>query len=98
MALAIGEDPTDFEGYSLRIAAASDICDKYGEERGSHIVTRRGRWNTDISHIYRRNTATDQLEASASMVDARGLDMEALLPGWSQPTRNWGNRTWGAHA
>jgi hypothetical protein len=98
MAVAIGVDPLEFGGYSLRIAAASDICDKYGEERGSHIVTRRGRWGTDISHIYRRNTAADQLEASATMVDADGLEMEALLPGWSQPTRNWGHRAWGARS
>lgn len=96
MAVAIGVDPADYTGYSLRIAAASDICDQYGEEKGSHIVTRRGRWGTDISFIYRRNTAADQLEASVIMSDAKGLEMEALLPGWSQPTTNWGRRAWGS--
>ena len=94
MAIALGLDPDEYAGHSLRIAASSDICDFYGEEKGSHIVTRRGRWDTDISFIYRRNTAVDQLEASTSMIDATGLEMEALLPGWSQPTRNWGHRAW----
>ena len=88
---AAGEDPAEHLGSTMRIGGASDICELCGEERGAVVVTRRGRWSTDISHIYRRNTATEQLDASTDMVDVRGLEMEALLPGWTQPTRNWGH-------
>ena len=55
MAVAIGVDPADYTGYSLRIAAASDICDQYGEGEGlAHRHPPRAVGDPDISFIYRR--------------------------------------------
>ena len=89
MCSAIGLDPADHGGYSARIAGASDIKDALGPERGKVVVHQRGRWNGDFEDIYARETASEQLEASALMGSARGIEMEALLPGWVQPTRRW---------
>ena len=40
-----------------------------------------------IHTIYERTSATRQLEASAAMGDADGVDLEALARGWAQPGR-----------
>ena len=89
MAVAIGLDPGDFGGHSGRIAGGSDIRDAMGLVRGKAVVHQRGRWNADMEEIYVRETAADQMEASRLMVDARRPEMEALLPGYVQPTRQW---------
>ena len=79
----------DYTGHSGRIAGASDIKDAMGHERGAAVVHQRGRWRDDIEAIYMRETAAEQMEASIAMGDAARPELEALLPGWSQPTRQW---------
>ena len=92
MCEAIGLDPSLFVGYSLRIGGASDLEAELGPERSEAVCRQRGRWRSDIHHIYRRNTPREQLDASASMLHASGETIEALMPGWVQPTRGWRGR------
>ena len=92
MAVAIGLDPAEFGGQSGRIAGATDIKDAMGAERGAAIVHQRGRWRGDMEAIYARETAAEQMEASVAMGDADRPELEALIPEWVQPTRDWGRR------
>ena len=92
MATAIGLDPADFGGHSGRIAGGSDIRDALGLVRGRAVVHQRGRWDATFEDIYMRETAAEQMEASRLMVEARRPEVEALLPGYVQPTRQWAPR------
>ena len=78
--------------HSGRIAGASDIKDVMGPVRGAAVVHQRGRWDGDMEVIYARETSAEQMEASQLMGSADRPEMEALLPGWVQPTRNWAAR------
>ena len=92
MATALGLNPNDYAGHSGRIAGASDIKDVMGPVRGAAVVHQRGRWDGDMEVIYARETSAEQMEASQLMGSADRPEMEALLPGWVQPTRNWAAR------
>ena len=92
MARSIGLDPDDFGGHSGRIAGGSDIRDALGPERGAAVVHQRGRWEADMETIYVRETSAEQMEASRLMGTAVRPEIEAILPGWVQPTRNWARR------
>ena len=81
--------PPPSGGQSLRIGGAGDIRDVFGYERGAAIVTARGRWLSDIAEIYQRDIATEQLEASSAMMRSEGVDTEALIRTYAQPTRNF---------
>ena len=87
MCVAIGERPEDYTGYCMRIGAASDLVALLGFEPAKAVTQRRGRWNTDIYHIYQRSDVGDQLDASARVMDVEGQALENLLPQWVQPAR-----------
>ena len=53
------------------------------------MVHQRGRWDSTFEDIYMRETAAEQMEASRLMMEARRPQVEALLPGYVQPTRQW---------
>ena len=89
MCEAIDVDPKPYTGYSWRIGAATDLVMKLGRELAETVTKRRGRWASDIWHIYARSGVDEQLSASASMMDARGATLEELLPTWVQPARRW---------
>ena len=84
-ALVLGMPPSEVGGKSFRIRGATDIQSTYGAEQGARIVKERGRWSSDVSYIYARASARVQLDASASMADAEGGSLEALIPTWTQP-------------
>ena len=90
LCVAIGEPANEFTGYSPRIGGASDLVEVLGPDRAAVVTKQRGRWRTDIHHVYERNSAADQLDASVLMFDASGRSLEIQLPGWNQPTRGWG--------
>ena len=72
-------------GKSFRIRGATDLQTQLGAEQGARIVRERGRWFSDVSYIYSRASAKSQLDASATMADAAGGSLEALVPTWTQP-------------
>ena len=67
-----------------RRAINTDLAAKLGE-RGRTLLKQRGRWASDTAYVYARALAASQLEASASMGDADGRELEAMLAGWTQP-------------
>ena len=89
LCVSIGEPPEDYSGYSWRIGCATDMVAKFGEEKAARVTKRRGRWDSDIYHIYERSDVGEQLRASASVIDAEGHTLESLLPQWVQPGRQW---------
>ena len=63
----------------------TDVAALYGAEGGAKIVQQLGRWHSDVSHIYSRAQAQPLLDATATMANAEGGALEALVPGWTQP-------------
>ena len=84
MAFACGENPAEFGAKSARAGGATDLRAALGDE-SKGIVKQRGRWQSDIHHIYERALLRSQLDGSAAMGTAEGADMEAVCLGWSQP-------------
>ena len=85
MAAACGEDPERFGGKSFRSGGATDLRCALGAAEGKAVIKQRGRWSSDIADIYQRALVLDQLNGSAAMSSASGVDLEGLLDGWSQP-------------
>ena len=84
-AAVLGIPPEHVGGKSFRIRGATDLQAQLGAEQGARVVRERGRWFSDVSYIYARASAKTQLDASATMADAAGGALEALIPGWTQP-------------
>ena len=81
----LGIDPMLVGGKSFRIRGATDIAAERGHEGGARTVQQLGRWHSDVSHIYSRAQAQTLLDASATMANAEGGSLEALVPRWTQP-------------
>jgi hypothetical protein len=88
---AIGLDPAEFGGVSLRISGATELRDKHGRA-GMDIIVSFGRWmSKDIGFIYSRVTANEQLEAMASAIEQASVpanvhpEVETVVAGWVQP-------------
>ena len=75
-----------FGAKSFRIGGATDYRAIYGPEAAERVIKQRGRWWSDIHALYQRSLATEHLQGSAAIGDARGAELEALCKGWSQPT------------
>ena len=84
MAAALGLDPTEFGGKTFRIGGATDWRDVFGAD-AERVITQRGRWHSDIAHVYQRALAETQLRGSASVANAERADLESLCKGWCQP-------------
>ena len=84
-AKALGVPTHDVGGKSFRIRGATDLQAQLGAEQGARVVRERGRWASDVSYIYSRASAQVQLDASATMADASGGSLEALIPSKTQP-------------
>ena len=89
MCEAIGETVEEFTGYSWRIGSATDLCVLLGLEPAKVVTKRRGRWHSDIYHIYERSDVGDQLRASAGLMGVTAVTHESLLPQWVQLGRRW---------
>ena len=81
---ALGADPTEYGGKSFRIGGATDWREILGAD-AERTTKQRGRWHSDIAHIYQRALANTHLAASARVGSAAGADLEALCRGWTQP-------------
>jgi len=86
MAAAAGIPATAVGGKLWRIGGTTDLWEALGMERSKDHIKRRGRWKTDIWEVYQRVLLGDQLDAAAGMASAHDEDMEAVCPGWVQPT------------
>ena len=84
MAAALQLDVARFGAKSFRTGGATDLRVVLGMA-GQEYIKARGRWHSDISLIYQRAMAGDQLDGAARMGDARGDDLESMIIGWSQP-------------
>ena len=87
-AAALGLDPAEYGGVSLRIAGATDLRERLGVQQGFDHIRAAGRWlSQDIGFIYARTTAAEHLDALDRLGTGEGTstDLEALIPGWVQP-------------
>ena len=81
----LGLAPGLYGSSSLRIGGATDLYDLLGVG-GARIVKERGRWASDVAHIYQRCNATEHARISAGIVDAKAMDLEAFTGSWwAQP-------------
>ena len=68
--------------HSPRIGGATDLMSTGGSS--PVLLQAKGRWGSDIGKIYARMTRRMQLAASSLMQQARGRDLEELLPDFTQ--------------
>eukprot|EP00965_Chrysotila_dentata_P021560 714150-Pleurochrysis_carterae.AAC.3 len=85
MAAACGMDLAEFGGKCWRIGGKTDLRDRLGEG-GAALIKQRGHWQSDAAGVYQRAVADRQLDVSADLANATGVDMEALVDGWAQPS------------
>ena len=85
MAASLGLDVSEFGGKSFRIAGATDLAAAFGVAKAELLIKQRGRWQSDVQHVYERALAEEHLGASAAIGEAAGRELEALCPGWAQP-------------
>ena len=79
----IGVDAAEVGAKAFRIGGATDWREEAGEP-GAHIVRQRGRWDSDVAHIYQRPLLAAQLAMAAAVGNARGTDLESLCYGFAQ--------------
>ena len=70
-----------YGGSSLRIGGATDLYDLLGIA-GMRLIKERGRWQSDVAHIYSRASATAHAQMSTEVIDAEGVDLEAFAGSW----------------
>ena len=81
----LGLAPGLYGSSSLRIGGATDLYDLLGVG-GARLIRERGRWASDVAHIYQRCNATEHARISAGIVDANAMDLEAFTGSWwAQP-------------
>ena len=84
VALAAGEEPSDFGAHSLRIGGASDYRDLAGPEHGRRLLNVFGRWRKDISYLYARQSIEEAMEASANVAGVNTRDLESMFTSFTQ--------------
>eukprot|EP00965_Chrysotila_dentata_P109344 3613687-Pleurochrysis_carterae.AAC.1 len=85
MAVACGTDPDEFADKCWCIGGATDLRERLGDGSAA-AIKQRERWHSDVAEVYQRALLNHQLDASADLVNTTGIDMEALVEGWSQPS------------
>ena len=81
-AAALGFDPKQFGAHSARIGGATDLASTGAASE--LLLQAKGRWQSDIGKIYARMTRRAHLAASDLMHNARGRDLEEIIPGFVQ--------------
>eukprot|EP00965_Chrysotila_dentata_P041533 1377519-Pleurochrysis_carterae.AAC.1 len=79
MAAALGFDATEFGGKCWRIGGATDLVRDLQGEGGKAMIKQRGRWQLDVAAVYQRAIVDAQLDASAGIGDAQGVELEAIV-------------------
>jgi hypothetical protein len=83
-AAALGIPTSEVGAKAFRIGGATDLQIRLGSEGGQKVIKQRGRWSSDVAAVYQRALAEVHLDASASIGDAQGRELEALIEGWAQ--------------
>ena len=91
----LGLDPSEYFGNAWRVGGATDLLEAPHAAGGPTItvpqatalIKARGRWWTDIYEIYSRWSVAEHSLASRAIASADGLDLEDMLPGFTQPGR-----------
>ena len=73
----------EWGAHSCRIGGATDLLAT--GQATQLLLQAKGRWASDVGKIYARMTRSGQIAVSRLMQNARGRDLEELLPGFSQP-------------
>ena len=84
MARAIGLDPKDLGAHSGRFGGATDL---FAANVPPVAIQIAGRWDSDIWAIYARRCVAQSLGYSRAAADCTDVDLEELLPSYSQPAR-----------
>ena len=79
----LGCNPKEFGAHSPRIGGAAEYA--ASGEVSELLLQARGRWSSDIARIYARMTRRAHLAASDLMFNARGRDLEELIPDFVEP-------------
>ena len=83
VAAALGMLVKFFGAHSARVGGASDLA---ASGKASRLLLQaKGRWGSDIGAIYARMTRRSQMAAVDLMYEAKGRDLEELLPDFAQP-------------
>ena len=84
VARAIGLDPRDLGAHSGRIGGATDL---FASNVPPVAIQIAGRWDSDIWAIYARRCVGQSLGYSRAAADCVDVDLEELIPSYSQPAR-----------
>ena len=84
VAQAAGDDPAAMGAHSFRIGAATDFRDLLGAESARRVLKARGRWMSDIHHIYTRSAIEESLDASTRVGDVATRDIESIFAGFTE--------------
>ena len=79
----LGWNPKEAGAHSPRIGGAAEYA--ASGEVSELLLQARGRWSSDIARIYARMTRRAHLAASDLMFNARGRDLEELIPDFVEP-------------
>ena len=79
----LGWDPKEAGAHSPRIGGASEYAAT--GEASQLLLEAKGRWDSDVAKIYARMTRRMHMAASDLMFQARGRDLEELIPEFVQP-------------
>ena len=73
---------SEWGAHSTRIGGATDLAST--GRCSPALLAAKGRWASDVGNIYARMTRRSQLDGSRLMHNARGRDLEELLPEFTQ--------------
>ena len=79
----LGWDPKQAGAHTPRIGGAAEYVAT--GEASELLLQARGRWSSDIARVYARMTRRAHLAASDLMFQARGRDLEELIPEFAEP-------------
>ena len=79
----LGWDPKEAGAHSPRIGGASEYAST--GQASQLLLEARGRWSSDVASIYARMTRRMHMLGSDLMFQARGRDLEELIPEFVQP-------------
>ena len=80
-AALLGWNPKEAGAHGPRIGDATDYA---ATGSGELLLQAKGRWSSDIARIYARMTRRAHLAASDLMFEAKGRDLEELIPEFAE--------------